>query len=142
MIKFSLACDNGHGFEAWFKNGDDYESQRKRGFLECPTCGSNHVSKGLMAPSISGAKRQEEVNVAISDDTRREILSKMQEIARVVRRDGENVGSRFAEEARKIHYGESGPRGIYGKATPDEVTNLIEEGVSIMPLPNLPEDMN
>lgn len=142
LIKFSLNCDNGHDFEAWFRDSGDYETQRKRGLLECPTCGSSHVSKGLMAPNVTTAAKREEVAVAIGHAMQREVVEKMRAMAREVRKSGEDVGTRFSEEARKIHYGESDPRGIYGKATPDEVSSLLDEGVEILPLPDLPEDLN
>lgn len=142
MIKFSLKCDNGHDFEAWFRDSGDYETQNRRGFLECPACGSAHVSKALMAPRVATSRKREEVAVAVGNAAQREIMAKLQAMAREVRRNGEDVGARFPEEARKIHYGERDPRGIYGKATPDEVASLIDEGVGIMPLPDLPEDLN
>lgn len=142
MIKFSLRCDQGHDFEAWFRDSGDFDTQKKRGFLECPSCGSNHVEKALMAPSVATARKREEVAVAIGNAAQREIMAKLREMAREVRKSGEDVGNRFPEEARKIHYGETDARGIYGKATVEEVTGLLEEGVEIMPLPDLPEDMN
>lgn len=142
MIKFSLRCDQGHDFEAWFRDSGDFDTQKKRGFLECPSCGSNHVEKALMAPRVTTARKREEVAVAIGNAAQREIMAKLHEMAREVRKSGEDVGNRFPEEARKIHYGETDVRGIYGKATVEEVTGLLEEGVEIMPLPDLPEDMN
>lgn len=142
MIKFSLACGEGHDFEAWFRDSGDYETQKKRGFLECPACGSSHVDKALMAPSVATSRKREEVAVAIGNAAQREIMAKLHEMARAVRKTGEDVGNRFPEEARKIHYGEADARGIYGKATPDEVSNLLDEGVEIMPLPDLPEELN
>jgi hypothetical protein len=95
-----------------------------------------------MAPSVATARKREEVAVAIGNAAQREIMAKLREMAREVRKSGEDVGNRFPEEARKIHYGETDARGIYGKATVEEVTGLLEEGVEIMPLPDLPEDMN
>jgi len=142
VIKFSLTCDQGHDFEAWFRDSGDFDTQKKRGFLECPSCGSNHVEKALMAPRVTTARKREEVAVAIGNAAQREIMAKLHEMAREVRKSGEDVGNRFPEEARKIHYGETDARGIYGKATVEEVTGLLEEGVEIMPLPDLPEDMN
>ncbi|MAS06537.1 MAG: hypothetical protein CL534_17890 [Ahrensia sp.] len=142
MIKFSLRCDNDHGFEAWFRDSGDYETQNRRGFLECPTCGSSHVSKALMAPNVATARKREEVAVATGNAVQREVVAKLQAMAREVRKTGEDVGTRFPEEARKIHYGEADARGIYGKASPEEVGKLLDEGVEIMPLPDLPEDMN
>lgn len=142
MIKFSLICDQGHDFEAWFRNTGDFETQKKRGFLECPSCGSTRISKALMAPNVSTARKREEVAVATGNAVQREIMAKLQEMARAVKKNGEDVGERFPEEARKIHYGESDPRGIYGKATPDEVASLLDEGVEVLPLPDLPEELN
>ena len=142
MIKFSLKCDNGHSFEAWFRDSGDYETQNKRGFLECPTCGSSHVTKALMTPGVATSRKREEVAVAIGNAAHREVMARLQEMAREMRKTGEDVGARFPEEARRIHYGETDARGIYGKATPEEVSSLLDEGVEIMPLPDLPEDMN
>ena len=78
MIKFSLKCDNGHGFEAWFRDSGDYETQNKRGFLECPACGSSHVSKALMAPNVATARKREEVAVATGNAVQREVVAKLQ----------------------------------------------------------------
>jgi hypothetical protein len=142
VIKFSLQCDEGHDFEAWFRDNGDFETQKKRGFLECPTCGSTHVSKALMAPNVATARKREEVAVATGNAVQREVMAKLHEMARAVKKDGEDVGERFPEEARKIHYGEADARGIYGKATPDEVSSLLDEGVEILPLPDLPEELN
>lgn len=142
MIKFSLICDKGHDFEAWFRDSADFETQNKRGFLECPSCGSAHVSKALMAPAVATARKREEVAVATGNAVQREVMAKLQEMARAVKTTGEDVGERFPEEARKIHYGEADARGIYGKASPDEVSSLLDEGVEILPLPDLPEELN
>jgi hypothetical protein len=142
VIKFTLQCDGDHQFEGWYKSSDDFETQQKRGFLECPVCGSSDVAKALMAPSVSTSRKREEVAVAIGDARQREIMTKMRELARELKKNSVDVGEKFAEEARKIHYGEADPRGIYGKATKDEVVGLVEEGVGIMPLPDLPEDLN
>jgi hypothetical protein len=142
VIKFSLICDQGHDFEAWFRDSGDFETQNRRGFLECPSCGSSHVSKALMAPNVATARKRDEVAVATGNAVQREVMAKLREMAREMKKTGEDVGERFPEEARKIHYGEADPRGIYGKATPDEVSGLLDEGVEILPLPDLPEDLN
>ena len=142
MIKFSLICDQGHDFEAWFRDSADFETQNRRGLLECPACGSARVSKALMAPAVATARKREDVAVATGNAAQREVMAKLQEMARALKKTGEDVGERFPEEARKIHYGEADPRGIYGKATPDDVSSLLEEGVGILPLPDLPEELN
>ncbi|WP_421856918.1 DUF1178 family protein [Oricola sp.] len=142
MIKYALGCTHGHQFEAWFKNADDYESQKKRGFLECPVCGTSDVSKTLMAPNVSTSRKRDAMTVASTNTAQAEVLAKLQDLARQVRAQGEDVGEKFAEEARKIHYGETDPRGIFGQATKDEVTDLLDDGIGVLPLPDLPEDMN
>lgn len=141
MIRFSLICGQDHAFEGWFRNNADFDDQASRGLVECPACGSHAISKALMAPNLSTGKNKEKIAVAAGSH-QAEIMHKMQELARELKATAENVGEKFAEEARKIHFGETDPRGIYGKATRDEVQSLVEDGVSIMPLPDLPEDAN
>jgi len=140
MIKFSLSCDNSHDFEAWFRGNDDFDTQARRGLLECPVCGSARIGKSLMAPSVSSAGRREAMDLANTADMQAKMLQAMREMARHVKANADNVGDKFAEEARKIHYGETDPRGIYGKATPDQAAELAEEGVGFVPLPDLPDE--
>ena len=141
MIKFSLSCPHAHVFEAWFSNSDSFDSQRTRGDIHCPVCGSADVDKALMAPSVVTARKRESVRVAAHVAE-----ADMQEMVRKLRKhlteNAENVGDRFAEEARRIHYDEAEKRGIYGEATSDEVHSLVEEGIEFHPLPTLPEDQN
>lgn len=145
-MKFTLHCDEGHEFEAWFRSNEDYETQARRGFVECPHCGSIRVSKALMAPQVATGRakdqRKEAVMVAAGQAMQREMMDKMREFTRQVKEKADNVGEKFPEEARKMHYGETDAKPIYGKASPDEVESLVDEGVEIMPLPDLPEDMN
>lgn len=140
MIKFSLSCEHSHDFEAWFRNNDDFDTQRKRGLLECPLCGSSKIGKTLMAPSVSTGRKRDEMAVAAGTAMQAKLLEAMREMTKQVKENADNVGDKFAEEARKIHYGETDPRGIYGKATSDEVEALAEEGVEFMPLPDLPDE--
>ena len=145
-MKFTLHCDEGHEFEAWFRSNEDYETQAKRGFVECPQCGSIKISKALMAPQVATGRakdvRKEAVMVAAGQAIRREMIDKMREVTRQVKAKAHNVGDRFPEEARKMHYGETDAKPIYGKAAPKEVESLVDEGVEIMPLPDLPEELN
>ncbi len=121
MILFNLTCPDGHEFEAWFRNGDAYTDQAAKGAIACPGCGSVEVRKAPMAPSVSRgvAKRQD-------------VLS---DLKRLVESRFENVGERFADEARQIHYGEAEARPIYGSATAEEVKDLLEEEIPVLPLP-------
>lgn len=145
MIKYSLICDQDHEFEAWFGSSDDYDKQRKRGFVECPHCGSVKVSKALMAPGIAGTKKSDNASQALTNiapQMPEEVVEKIREIKQHIEKTSENVGDKFPEEARKIHYGESEARGIYGKASIKEASELAEEGVGVVPIPELPDEKN
>lgn len=141
MIKFSLQCERDHAFEGWFRNNDDFDTQSKRGFVECPHCGSTKIAKALMAPAVSTARKKNQIAVAMGAE-QRAVLDQLREMSKKVRETSENVGSRFAEEARKIHFGETEARGIYGEASPEEARALVEDGVEFAPLPIFPEDRN
>lgn len=141
MIRFSLICDHEHEFEGWFRSSDDFDRQKKRGLIDCPECGSHKVQKALMAPAVSSSKKQEKMALAMSTEQRR-IMGEMKALSEKLRENAEDVGSKFAEEARKIHFGETEARGIYGEATPDEARSLAEDGVPFMPLPVFPDDRN
>ena len=143
MIKYSLICDKDHDFEGWFASSSDYDEQRKRGFVECPQCGSQKVSKALMAPGVAGTKKTaENKTMAVAPQLPKEMVDKLREIKQHIEKNSENVGDKFPEEARKIHYGETEARGIYGKATVEEAVDLAEEGVNVVPIPDLPEEKN
>ena len=141
MMRFSLHCDQSHEFEGWFRNNEDFDNQTARGLVQCPVCHSPNVNKALMAPSVTTGRTKEKI-AATMGEAQRKLLDEMREISRKVKENADYVGDRFAEEARKIHNGEVAERGIYGEATRDEVTSLVEDGVEILPLPVLPEDYN
>ncbi|MDD9908875.1 MAG: DUF1178 family protein [Ahrensia sp.] len=142
MIRFSLVCDADHDFDGWFASSEEFEKQRKRGLIACTTCNSTKVSKSLMAPQISTGRQKDAMAVASVDANRRELMAKMKELRETITSQSENVGTRFPEEVRKIHYGESEQRSIYGEAKRDEVESLLDEGVAIAPLPVVPDDAN
>lgn len=138
MIRYALACDHGHPFEAWFGSSSDYDDQAARGLVECPFCGSRAVQKQIMAPAVSGTKKSAPApNLS-------KVQAMMMEAAREVRSHVEQnfdyVGDAFAKEARDIHEGRSEPREIYGEATAAEVKALKEDGVPCAPLPPAPVD--
>lgn len=141
MIEYRLTCDNGHRFDAWFKSAAAFDDQNARGIVSCPQCQSTAVSKAPMAPAI-GRSGSEKVSLTAGHPDLARLRQAMMEFRRKVTRSAENVGDRFAEEARKIHFNEADPRSIYGEATRDEVAGLIEDGIDFMPLPNLPDDAN
>ncbi|KQZ49212.1 hypothetical protein ASD54_14735 [Rhizobium sp. Root149] len=142
MIRYTLVCDNAHSFEGWFSSSSDFDQQVESGFLTCPVCNSASVYKALMAPSVSTARKQEQRQQVAMDIARQEAIAKLREAVQTIRSSAEDVGERFPEEARKIHYGETEQRGIIGQASLNEVRELIDEGIEVAPLPVLPEDAN
>lgn len=142
MIKYSLSCENAHQFEGWFSTSADFDSQVKNGFLTCPTCHSASISKTLMSPSVSTARKKEAKREMVMDMARQEAIAKIKQVIAEIKSNAEDVGEKFPEEARKIHYGEADARGIIGQASLVEVKELLEEGIDVAPLPVLPEDAN
>jgi hypothetical protein len=159
MIRYNLRCGKGHTFESWFQSSAAYESQEKRKLVSCPACGSVKVERAIMAPQIVSNKGREvavpasaaapaEASAATSEPTpllmaqERELRVKIKELRDHIVKNADNVGERFPNEARKMHYGDIEHRPIYGEASPDEARALIDEGVEVSPLPVLPDDRN
>jgi hypothetical protein len=142
VIRYSLKCENAHEFEGWFSSSDDFDSQIKRGFLTCPSCDSAKIEKSLMAPSLATARRKQASRELIIDEAQKKALAQVKSAIDTIKANSEDVGERFPEEARKIHYGESEERGIIGQASLKETKELLEEGISVLPLPELPDNQN
>jgi hypothetical protein len=171
MIRYALVCDRKHDFEIWFKNSADYDKQAKRGLVTCPSCGSAKVEKALMAPSLGrGAKKRSSDMIAVPSapaeapaaeapsqnmmsqvamvppqvmtPQEQELRTKLKELREHLIKNSENVGSKFPEVARKMHYGEIEHKSIYGEASPREAKELHEEGVEFHPIPVLPDEHN
>ena len=158
MIRYALICQQGHQFESWFQDSAAYDKQAKRGLVSCPHCGSPKVEKAIMAPRLSATakKRGKTIEtpeatsapapasapVAMISPQEQEIRAKLKELRDHLVKNADNVGAKFPEEARKMHYGETEHRSIYGVATPEEAKELSEEGVEFHPLPSLPDERN
>ena len=165
MIKYQLICEKSHEFEGWFGDSAAFESQQESGFLTCPVCGSADVRRALMAPNLASPKTRkadlaeqqlsaqpkpqpqpqapQQASAALppaADRKMQELISEMRALQTKIREECRDVGNDFAEEARKIHYGEIEPEGIYGQATAEEREALDEEGIEIMDMPWLPKD--
>ncbi|MGF9760260.1 DUF1178 family protein [Microvirga sp. 0TCS3.31] len=144
MIKYALACEQAHEFESWFPSSDAFEMQRKRSFVTCPYCNSAKVEKQIMAPSVARTDKSpkapalEPQPVAVLSDRERELRA----LREHVMKNAENVGKSFVEEARKMHFGETEERSIYGEADLAEARALLEEGIDVLPLPIVPDDRN
>ncbi|MGN6471266.1 MAG: DUF1178 family protein [Rhizobiaceae bacterium] len=141
MIRFSLTCQNDHSFDGWFRDSEDFGKQKKRGLIACPDCGSVKVDKALMAPAVSTGRKRETMALAMSA-AQKKAMAELKALSEKLRENADYVGDKFAEEARKIHFGETDPRGIYGEATPEEAKSLAEDGVEFMPIPVFPDDRN
>ncbi|KGF69973.1 hypothetical protein LL06_07940 [Hoeflea sp. BAL378] len=141
MIRFSLQCDKDHGFEGWFASSADFDGQSERGLVECPVCGSRKVGKALMAPAVA-VSRETPARPLAMDPQKREMMRKLRDLVKAVKQNSEDVGDRFADEARRIHHGEAEARGIIGQASTEDARSLIEEGIEIAPLPEFPEDLS
>jgi hypothetical protein len=161
MIRYRLQCDKGHSFEGWFQSSDAFDRQAKRKQVTCVTCGSHKVEKALMAPNVVTSerkakqrKRQADTPVATPPEPvhappapvftpeQRELIGRMRKLRDEMLAKSEYVGPRFAEEARRIHSNEGEVRGIHGEANLDDVRSLVEEGIEVLPIPVLPDDLN
>jgi hypothetical protein len=162
MIRYALMCEKGHDFESWFQDSAAFDKQAKRGLVACPLCGSAKVEKAIMAPRLASSKTrkapaeaptpmpaaatpekaQEKAPVAMISPQEQEFRSKLKELRAHLTKNADDVGQKFPEEARKMHYGESEHRSIYGVASPDDAKELAEEGIEFHPLPVLPEERN
>jgi hypothetical protein len=159
MIKYALVCDKGHDFESWFADSAAFDKQAKRKLVACPLCNSTKVEKAIMAPRLATSKqRKGEVSlpvpeapaglpeapapVAMISPQEQEFRSKLRELRDHLTKNAENVGGKFPEQARKMHYGEIEHRSIFGVASPEEAKELAEEGVEFHPIPVLPDERN
>ncbi len=147
MIVFDLRCVKEHLFEAWFRDSASYEEQRCAEAVFCPVCGSTEIEKALMAPNLAGAKKKGEApaipgpaKMAMEGAKTAEVRQALRALRKVVEENCDNVGPGFAEEARKIHYGEADPRGIYGETTGEEARDLVEEGIEVKSIPWIPKE--
>jgi hypothetical protein len=159
MIRYALACNKGHSFESWFQDSAAFDKQARRSLVTCPHCGSAKVEKAIMAPRLAGAAKKraapapapetpaptpaaQPAPVAMITPQEQEFRAKLKELRDHLTKNADNVGPKFPDEARKMHYGEIEHRSIYGVASPDEAKELAEEGIEFHPLPILPDERN
>jgi hypothetical protein len=142
VIRYSLSCESGHGFEGWFASSQAFDAQKAEDNVLCPVCGSSEVDKTLMAPNVATSRKRDSVRLAANVPDRQEMVATLRKIRQHMTENADYVGPKFAEEARKIHYNETEKRGIYGEASSEEASALAEEGIEFHPLPVLPEDHN
>jgi hypothetical protein len=154
MIRYDLICDKGHGFDGWFAGSDAFDTQARRGFIACAVCGSLKVQRAIMAPSVKRTDKGREAvapvidaqeaapapaNAALMGEEAQRMRQMLRELHAHVVANTEDVGQRFADEARAIHDGEAEARSIRGQGKPEEIRALLEDGISVLPLPRLPD---
>jgi hypothetical protein len=164
MIRYALRCERGHTFESWFQDSSAFDAQVKRKLVSCPACDSVKIEKAIMAPRVVAKKGRQRAEPAPVPATpapapapaespaatptpllmaqERELRAKLKELRDHIVKNADNVGERFPNEARKMHYGDIEHRPIYGEASPEEARELIDEGIDVSPLPVLPDDRN
>jgi hypothetical protein len=161
MIRYALACDRGHEFESWFPGSAEYEAQRARGLVTCPLCDSAKVEKRIMAPSLARTDKARHAPapaaspeapgpkptaqpqpMAVFSEREKEFRAMVKAFREQVTKNADYVGPGFADEARKMHYGEIEHRSIYGEANIAEARELLEEGIDVHPLPVVPDERN
>ena len=156
MIRYALTCEKRHEFESWFQDSAAYDKQVKRGQVTCPHCDSAKVAKAIMAPRLASSKMRkalaeapvpaaaapEKAPVAMISSQEQEFRAKLKELREHLTKNADDVGQKFPEEVRKMHYGEIEHRSIYGEASPEDAKELAEEGIEFHPLPILPDERN
>jgi len=139
MIRYVLICEDDHEFESWFKDAATFEDLRDADCLECPTCGTHKVDRAVMAPRILSKARPGQDPEVRAREVAMGILSEMGALREKIEKEFDDVGDQFADEARRMHYGEAEKRGIYGEATVEDAVDLADEGIDVLPLPKKPK---
>ena len=159
MIKYALICEADHEFESWFPDSASYDKQVKRGLVTCPVCDSAKISKAIMAPNIARKDKDRVIaadnddtpsvpavpapqNIALLDEQQQQLRGMIRELHEKIVANTDDVGENFPEEARKMHDGETPARSIRGKASFEEARELLEDGIPVLPIPDLPEERN
>ena len=131
MIKYNLICKCGEKFESWFSSSSEFDSLRKKKFIKCIYCGSSQVSKTVMAPNLSSKSNKIFKKTKLEKNIKKQLI----EFRRYIEKNCKNVGDNFSKEARNIHYDKKTSQGIYGKATREETSELLEEGIEVATIP-------
>ena len=131
MIKYNLICRCGATFESWFSSSSEFDSLRKKKFIKCIYCESSYVKKTVMAPNLSSKSNKVFKKTKLEKKIKKQLL----DFRRYIEKNCRNVGKNFTKEARNIHYDKKSSQGIYGKATPEETSELLEEGIEVTTIP-------
>ncbi len=138
MIKYNLTCKCGESFESWFLNSSKFDYLRKKKIIKCIYCGSSAVKKSVMAPNLSSKSKK----IFKRSKLERNIKKQLLDVRKYIEKNCKNVGENFTREARSIHYDKKTSQGIYGKATPEETSELLEEGIEVATIPWIDKSEN
>ena len=131
MIKYNLICECGKTFESWFSSSVEYDSLKRKKLINCIYCDSTSIKKSIMAPNLSNKSNETSKKAKLEKDIKKQLL----EFRKYIEKNCKNVGTNFPKEARSIHYDKKTSKGIYGKATPEETVELLEEGIDVATIP-------
>ena len=131
MIKYNLICECGKTFESWFSSSDEYDILRKKKLINCIYCDSTSVRKSVMSPNLFSKANKTSKNTNLEKKIKKQLL----ELKKYIEKNCKNVGDNFPREARNIYYDKKTSKGIYGKATPEETAELLEEGIDVATIP-------
>ena len=131
MIKYNLICECGKTFESWFSSSADYDLQKRKRLINCIYCNSASIKKSVMAPNLSSKSNKALQSIKLEKKVKKQLL----EFRKFIEKNCKNVGDNFPQEARSIHYDKKTLKGIYGRATPEETAELIEEGIDVTSIP-------
>jgi hypothetical protein len=138
MIKYNLICKCGKTYESWFSSSSEFDSLRKKKFIKCIYCESSSVKKSLMTPNLSGKSNK----ISKKNKLEKKVKKQLLDFRRYIEKNCKNVGENFSREARSIHYDKKTSKGIYGKTTPEEASELIEEGIEVLTVPWIDKSEN
>ena len=138
MIKYNLICECGKTFESWFSSSDEHDVQQRKKLINCIYCDSTSVRKSVMAPNLFSKTNKTSKNTYIEKKIKKQLV----ELRRYIEKNCKNVGDNFTREARSIHYDKKTSKGIYGRATPEETDELLEEGIDVATIPWLNKSEN
>ena len=131
MIKYNLACKCGNTFESWFASSAEFDSLNKKKLINCIYCDSTNIKKSVMAPNLSSKSNKISKKTKLEKNVKKQLIN----FRRYIEKNCIDVGNNFSQEARKIHYDKKNSKGIYGKATEEETSELLEEGIDVTTIP-------
>ncbi len=138
MIKYNLKCQNGHEFESWFSNSDEFDKLNKKNLLECIYCSSKNIEKSIMSPMISSLKKDDKIEI-ISKDFKNEKANLLQ-LRKYIEKNFDYVGKDFSKKVREVYYDKKSKKAIYGTTTSEEREELAEEGIDLLTIPWVNKD--